>query len=74
MSRPPTRSALVTKVELALLAGRRLEEIEGETLASSDADEESKAAAWLYAWSCKDRAEALTASGEGRRRRRPEAS
>ena len=73
--RPVARSSLVTEVELALLAGRRLDEIEGEILAGSDSDEESKAAAWLYAWSCKDRAEALTAGNENRRRLpRPEAS
>jgi hypothetical protein len=50
-SSPPT---LVTQVELALLAGRSLEQIEAEILDRCDVDEESQAAAWLYAWSRED--------------------
>jgi hypothetical protein len=50
-SSPPT---LVTQVELALIAGRTLEQIEAEILVRCEVDEESKAAAWLYAWSCEN--------------------
>jgi len=40
---------------LALLAGRNLQQIESEILADGALDEESQAAAWLYAWCCEDR-------------------
>jgi len=42
---------LINRVELAVLAGRDLGEIEAEILAGSDLDEETLAAACLYAWS-----------------------
>jgi hypothetical protein len=44
-------AALVTQVEVALLAGRNLGDIESEILTGTEADEETLAAAWLYAWS-----------------------
>ena len=50
-----------TQVELALLAGRNLEQIETELLAGGHGDEDEQAAAWLYAWAC----------GAGHPRRRP---
>ena len=47
------------QVELALLAGRNLEQIEFEILdGCDDEDDELHAAAWLYAWCCTDRAPA----------------
>jgi len=58
---PAATSTLITQVELALLAGRNLDQIESEILESSEDDEELRAAAWLYAWSCT----------EGARSRRP---
>lgn len=42
---------LLTEVELAVLAGRNLDQIEAEILDSSGLDEDSQSAAWLYAWS-----------------------
>jgi hypothetical protein len=55
MRRAASPVALVTAVELALLSGRNLKQIEAEILARCDLDEESQAAAWLYAWCCEDR-------------------
>jgi hypothetical protein len=55
MSRAASPVALITEVELALLAGRNLEQIEAEILARCDVDEDSQAAAWLYAWCREDR-------------------
>ena len=52
-------AALITQVELALLAGRNLEQIESEILEYWADDEDLQAAAWLYAWSCTDAAPAL---------------
>ncbi|HYB28176.1 MAG TPA: hypothetical protein VEF89_16290 [Solirubrobacteraceae bacterium] len=54
MSTAITSAGLVTAVELALLEGRNLEQIETEILAVSDVDEETRAVTWLYAWSCQD--------------------
>jgi len=54
MGRAVTSATLVTEVELALLAGRNLEQIEREILAVSDLDENTRAATWLYAWSCQE--------------------
>lgn len=48
---------LIMQVELALLAGRNLEQIENELLECCD-DDELQAAAWLYAWCCNDGAPA----------------
>jgi hypothetical protein len=45
---------LLIEVELAVLAGRSLEQIEAEILASSGLDEESQSAVWLYAWSYRE--------------------
>jgi hypothetical protein len=42
---------LLTEVELAVLAGRNLDQIEAEIIDSSGLDEDSQSAAWLYAWS-----------------------
>jgi len=55
MRRAANVGALVTEVELALLAGCNLQQIESEILADGALDEESQAAAWLYAWCCEDR-------------------
>ena len=49
---------LIMQVELALLAGRNLEQIEHEILECDDEDDELQAVAWLYAWCCTDRAPA----------------
>jgi len=51
---PAATSALITQVELALLVGRNLDQIESEILGSREDDEELRAAAWSYAWSCTD--------------------
>jgi hypothetical protein len=51
---PAATSALITQVELALLADRNLEQIEIEILESGEGDEELRTAAWLYVWSCTD--------------------
>lgn len=40
----------MTEVELAVLAGRNLDQIEAEILGSSGLDEEAQSAVWLYAW------------------------
>ncbi|MGZ4286625.1 MAG: hypothetical protein ACXVHB_21090 [Solirubrobacteraceae bacterium] len=58
MTSTATSAALITQVEVALLAGRNLEQIESEVLECWEDDEELQAAAWLYAWSCTDRAPA----------------
>jgi hypothetical protein len=50
MARTSSASTLLTQVELALLDGRNLEQIETELLADSQVDEDEQAAAWLYAW------------------------
>jgi hypothetical protein len=50
MTRSLSARELLTEVELALLAGRNLAQIEAEILSSSGLDEESQSAAWLYAW------------------------
>jgi hypothetical protein len=55
MTRPASVGALVTRVELAVLADRSLEQIEAEILACCGLDEESQAALWLYAWCCEER-------------------
>jgi hypothetical protein len=55
MTRSVTAGELLTKVELAVLAGRKLAQIEAEILTSSGLDEESQSAAWLYAWGCGER-------------------
>jgi hypothetical protein len=47
---------LLTEVELAVLAGRNLAQIEAEILADSGLDEESQSAVWLYAWGHRGRA------------------
>lgn len=49
MTRTMSTSVLLTEVELALLAGRNLAQIEHEILASSGLDEESQPAVWLRA-------------------------
>jgi len=54
MNAANTSAGLVTAVELALLEGRNLDQIETEILAVSEVDEETRAATWLYAWSCQD--------------------
>jgi hypothetical protein len=46
---------LLVEVELAVLAGQNLAQIEIEILASSGLDEESQSAAWLYAWGHRER-------------------
>jgi hypothetical protein len=46
-----SQSPLRLEVELALVAGRSLEQIESEVLARRALDEDSIAAMWLYAWS-----------------------
>jgi hypothetical protein len=51
MTSTATSAALITQVELALLAGRNLAQIESEVLECWEDDEELQAAAWLYAWS-----------------------
>jgi len=51
MERTSTASALITRVEVALLNGRNLEQIETELLTGGDVDEDEQAAVWLYAWS-----------------------
>lgn len=51
MERTSGASVLLTQVELALLCGRNLEQIETELLSGSEADEDEQAAVWLYAWS-----------------------
>jgi hypothetical protein len=56
MKRSVSAGELLTEVELAVLAGRNLAQIEDEILESSGLDEESQSAAWLYAWSCRARA------------------
>ncbi len=63
MTPAATSAALITQVELALLAGRNLEQIESEILEYWEADEDLQAAAWLYAWSCTDGAPALASGG-----------
>ena len=45
---------LITRVNLALLAGRNLQQIEDEVLATSGLDDETWAVAWLYTWSYED--------------------
>ena len=69
MTPTATPAALITQVELALLAGRNLEQIESEILESCE-DDELQAVAWLYVWCCTDRASArdirLQRSDEGR--------
>jgi hypothetical protein len=47
---------LLIEVELAVLAGRSLEQIEAEMLADWGLDEESQSAVWLYAWSYREAA------------------
>ena len=42
-------SALITRVEVALLQGRNLEQIETELRTESRVDEDEQAAVWLYA-------------------------
>ena len=50
--KPTSRaSGLLAQVEVALLAGRNLDEIESELRANGHMDEDEGAAAWLYAWS-----------------------
>lgn len=49
MERTLRASDLLTQVELALLGGRSLEQIETELLAGGHVDEDERAAAWLYA-------------------------
>jgi len=44
----------VAGVELMLRAGRDLQEIEAEILASDELDEEAQAALWLYGWCCQE--------------------
>jgi hypothetical protein len=51
MERTSVASALITRVEVALLNGRNLEQIETELLTGGHVDEDEQAAAWLYAWS-----------------------
>jgi hypothetical protein len=48
-------SELLTEVELAVLAGRNLAQIEEEIVASSGLDEDSQSAVWLYAWGYRER-------------------
>jgi hypothetical protein len=50
MTRPASTRELLTEVELAVLAGRDLAQIEAEIIAASGLDEESQSAVWLYAW------------------------
>ena len=50
MTRSMSARELVTEVELAVLAGRNLDQIEAEILGSSGLDEEARSAVWLYAW------------------------
>ena len=56
MSTAARAGALLSEVELALVAGRSLEQIEAEVLAGCELDVDSVAAMWLYAWSREDRA------------------
>jgi hypothetical protein len=63
---------LLAEIELAVLAGRSLEQIEAEVLGDCGLDEESVAAMWLYAWCCGERASprqvrAATAQNAARR-------
>ena len=44
-------SGLLAQAEVALLAGRNLDEIERELRETGHTDEDEQAAAWLYAWS-----------------------
>jgi hypothetical protein len=56
MTRTVSTSELLTEVELAVLVGRNLAQIEAEILASSGLDEESQSAVWLGAWGYRERA------------------
>ena len=56
MTRTVSTSELLTEVELAVLAGRNLAQIEAEILAPSGLDEESRSAVWLCAWGYGERA------------------
>ena len=67
MTPAATSAALITQVELALLAGRNLEQIESEVLEYWEDDEDLQAAAWLYAWSCTDGAPTLARGGRANR-------
>jgi hypothetical protein len=51
MERTSSASELLTQVELALLGGRNLEQIETEFLTDGRIDEDEQAAVWLCAWS-----------------------
>lgn len=55
MTHITTAADLLTEVELALLSGRNLEQIEGEVLAGQELNEQSHEATWLDARSCADR-------------------
>ena len=55
MTRSMSARELVTEVELAVLAGRNLDQIEAEVLGSSGLDEEAQSAVWLYAWGYAER-------------------
>jgi hypothetical protein len=74
MTEAASAGALRTEIELAVLAGRSLEQIEAEILTDCGLDEESVAAMWLYAWCYGDRASprqrrAATAQDAARRPR-----
>jgi hypothetical protein len=62
MTRSMSARELVIEVELAVLAGRNLDQIEAEILGSSGLDEQARSAVWLYAW------------GNGERLSRPQPS
>jgi len=49
VERTSVASALITRVEVALLQGRNLEQIETELRTESRVDEDEQAAVWLYA-------------------------
>jgi hypothetical protein len=55
MTRSVAARELLTEVELAVLAGRNLAQIETEVVASASLEEESPSAARLYARGCRER-------------------
>jgi hypothetical protein len=56
MTQAVSARELLIEVELAVLAGRNLAQIEAEILAPSGLDEESQSTVWLYAWGYRERA------------------
>jgi hypothetical protein len=56
MRRPLNATGVLTEVELALLAGQNLSQIEAAILASSGLREESQSAAGLDGWGFRQRA------------------